>query len=89
MHGDRRPENMAASEDWKGSVGGCVDGQAETFWRWEVLAVDGSDTEVDLLAVLVADDVGIGREGFDEAERGSAHDAAFDNVGGLDAKVAY
>jgi hypothetical protein len=89
MHGHCAVKSLTT-----GKIGECitrrrVESEAETLRRREGLAVDGGYAEIDLLAVLVANDIGVGGKGVDEAEGGSAHDAAIDDVGGLDAKVAY
>jgi hypothetical protein len=88
MHGGCSGEVLTAGELGEGRVGGRVESEAESFGCREILAVYGGDMEIDLLAVLVADDIGVRGVGVDEAEWRRANDGTFDDVSGFDARVA-
>jgi hypothetical protein len=89
VHRDGAVKSFTTDKRRKERLRRSVQSEAETLRRGKALAIDGGEAEVDLLAALVADDVGVGREGVDEVDGGSAHDVAIDDVGGLDTKVAY
>ena len=68
VHRDGAMKSPTTGEIGEGGISGRVEGHAQAFWRWERLAIDRDHPNVDFLAALVADDVGVWREGVDEAE---------------------
>ncbi len=88
VHGYGAAQSSAARELRKRCVGRSVEGEAETFGGGKLSTIDGDDTQVDLLAMLVAHDVGVRSEGLDLAQRRGADDGAFDGVCGFDAETA-